>query len=180
MIGFKELKFATLNGRLIDLNHPQPEDFNPLEIAHCLSIINRFAGNTLLPISVAQHVCMVAERVPMEFRLHALHHDSHEMITSDIPRPVKEWLGDNIKFLENSIDHAIFKRFGIKPTAESYASIERAESQVLAMEFRDFRPNGWQMIKEFGLEKPGVHQRKINPLGWEQAKQKLIEMYLTV
>ena len=172
--------FATLSGKLIDLENPQPEDFDPLEIAHCLSIVNRFAGNTLLPISVAQHVCLVAERVPIQFRLHALHHDDHEMITSDIPRPVKRWLGENIRSLERNIDQAIFKRFGIVATEESYKAIEQAEGEVLAMEFRDFRPDGWRLIREFGLHKPDVCQGKINPLGWQQAKQKLVEMLVTV
>lgn len=63
-----------------------------LEIAHSLSIINRFTGWTIYPYSVAQHAVLTSYLVEPTFALQALHHDDHECVVGDISSPMKREL----------------------------------------------------------------------------------------
>src|SRR5688572_24187363 len=80
-------------GRLISLLDPDPDAFQPEDVARGLSHENRYAGN-YGPYSVAQHSVLVARVVeakggyPPQI-LAAIHHDDAEVVTGDIPTPIK-------------------------------------------------------------------------------------------
>ena len=82
----------TRSGAAFDLIHPDPAMVDFREIAEALGQINRFAGHTSRPVSVALHTLTVAEitqkaspsAVPW-----ALLHDAHEAYTGDITTPVQ-------------------------------------------------------------------------------------------
>lgn len=62
------------------------------EVAHSLSIINRFTGWTIYPYPVAQHAVFTSYLVEPAFAMHALHHDDHECVSGDISSPMKREL----------------------------------------------------------------------------------------
>ena len=75
----------TYSGVLLDYANPQPEDICIDDIAYQLANTCRFRASTTQWYSVAEHAIRVAEFVPDELKLAALHHDSHEAYTGDIP-----------------------------------------------------------------------------------------------
>ena len=73
------------------------EDIPPVaEVAHSLSIINRFTGWTIYPYPVAQHAVFTSYLVEPEFALHALHHDDHECVAGDISSPMKREMDSDV------------------------------------------------------------------------------------
>lgn len=68
------------------------------EIAHALSLINRFTGHTSRPYSVAEHSLLCAQvardmGLPARAQLAALLHDAHEAYTGDLSSPAKWEIG---------------------------------------------------------------------------------------
>lgn len=72
----------TWSGKRIDLLNPNPDQIDITDIAHHLSIINRFTGATRCPYSVAQHSLYVSMLLPESLQLHGLLHDAGGRITA--------------------------------------------------------------------------------------------------
>lgn len=131
-------------GISLDLLNPSPRLFTPRLIADALAKINRFAGHTDLPYSVAQHSVHVASMVPERLRRHALLHDAHEMVLGEIPSPVKAALshlgaGVALSALECRLDAAIHLAFAL-PWPLSPADtdlLKKADLRSCATEMRD-------------------------------------------
>ncbi|MEF2553221.1 HD domain-containing protein [Aurantimonas sp. A2-1-M11] len=85
----------TVTGRALDFAAPvvEPEHLFT-EIAHGLSLIARFAGQTAIAYSVAQHSVLMAEACEDEIddplvAAYCLLHDGHEAYLGDTPSPAK-------------------------------------------------------------------------------------------
>jgi hypothetical protein len=108
------------NGRRCYLFHPRPEDFDPEDSARSLSCEARYAGN-YGHYSVAQHEVLVARTIekangyPPQV-LAGLHHDDSEMVTGDLPSPLKRALRvvtSAFDDIEAALEHAIETRYQI-------------------------------------------------------------------
>ena len=83
---------AAYTGVKFDLANPQPGDVRIADISHALGLLNRWAGHTKVPYSVAQHSCLVLN-VAMKLdpsltaagKAMVLLHDAHEAYTGDLP-----------------------------------------------------------------------------------------------
>lgn len=104
--------------------HVRPYDIDPLtinmmDIAHALSLNNRFNGHTKHPISVAQHSISVFNYVDhhggshME-KVQALMHDSPEAYIPDLSSPIKKRM-TQFQELEEIVWKGICTRFDIDP-----------------------------------------------------------------
>lgn len=87
----------TKRGRRLDLENPQFEDIDLLEIAHTLAQANRYAGNTHFAYSVAEHSCLMAgylakQGASRDLVLGALLHDAAEFVMGDVPYPLQALL----------------------------------------------------------------------------------------
>jgi uncharacterized protein len=105
---------TTYTGRSIDPlgHHVQLGDIDIIDIATALSRIPRFAGHTKHFYSVAQHSCMVAQRLRPELKLSGLLHDASEAYLLDIPTPIKQHLPIYYT-AEKRIMNIILARFGL-------------------------------------------------------------------
>lgn len=126
-----------IDSTLIDIN----------DIAHHLSLINRFAGAMEVPYSVAQHSVIVSRIVHPRFALVALLHDAAEAYIGDISAPVKKFLQmhgvQHLQEYESLLLGVILTKFGISQSLIREASnpVHIADIQVQATEFRDlFEP----------------------------------------
>lgn len=97
---------VTMNsGYKINLHNPDVSNIKIEDIAHNLSRICRWNGLPYDFMSVAEHCTRVANRVPFEYQLGALLHDSEESILGDNITPLKDvipqliTLGDKIRTL---------------------------------------------------------------------------------
>lgn len=101
----------TVSGRPVDIFDPQPEMFDIHDIAHHLSIINRWVGASFYPISVAQHSLAVCNACPPALQMNGLMHDAAEAYVGDVNRRQKT---DEFRSVENRILHVICKKYGIR------------------------------------------------------------------
>ena len=115
-----------LSGRRLDLIDPSPLDIEIEDIAHGLSRVARWNGQTkgAHSFSVAQH-CVLVEAIfthcnkgaSKHAKLAALLHDASEYVIGDMISPFKAALGVDYKEFENRLLKAIYVRFGL-PTTE--------------------------------------------------------------
>ena len=140
----------TYTGRAFDLHDPKPEQVDPYDIAHSLSLCPRYTGHARGLYSVGQHSLHVAQLVPPRLRLRALLHDSPEYVLGDWSSPLKQLMRQHAPFmieLERRVERVIEERFGLAPAEPwEHDEIKRADRVMLATEKRDLlgpspRPN---------------------------------------
>ena len=111
-----------LSGRRLQILDPSPIDIEIEDIAHGLSFLARWNGQTTgeYPFSVAQHSLLVEEIFSKQFpkmdnhsKLFALLHDAAEYVIGDMISPLKSQLGVNYEELDEKLTMAICIRFNI-------------------------------------------------------------------
>ena len=114
-----------LSGRRLEILNPSPLDIEIEDIAHGLSFLARWNGQTTgdYPFSVAQHSLLVENifsrkfpRMDNQSKLFALLHDSAEYVISDMISPLKAHLGISYEALDEKLTMAICVRFNIPTT----------------------------------------------------------------
>ena len=141
-----------LSGRRLDLLDPTPVDIEIQDIAHGLSFVARWNGQTNgdFPYSVAEHSLLV-ERIFSELnpnsnseaRLAALLHDAPEYVLGDLISPVKAAVGYGYENLDDKLKAAIHRRFGLpaKVSPQLKKKIKKADkvsAWLEAMEIAGF------------------------------------------
>ncbi len=147
-----------LSGRRLDLLDPSPLDIEIEDIAHGLSRLARWNGQTSgqWAFSVAQHCLLVEDIVGRlkpnlqdSWRLAALLHDASEYVIGDLISPFKAAVGLDYNEFEARLQRAVHIRFGlpaILPTA-SATLVKRADRAAAYFEAT-------------GLAGFGVHQAR--------------------
>ena len=111
-----------LSGRRLQILDPSPLDIEIEDIAHGLSFLARWNGQTTgeYPFSVAQHSLLVEDIFSKQFpnmdnhsKLFALLHDAAEYVIGDMISPLKSHLGINYEELDGKLTMAICIRFNI-------------------------------------------------------------------
>lgn len=139
-----------------DLLDPSQDGVDAEDIAHALSLINRFAGRTRLAWSVAAHSVLVAclmarDGLPARLQLYGLLHDAHEAFTGDLSTPLKQafeahlpGFQERLRAFQGELDGVIFPALGLDamPGAEDRATCKRYDLLALGLEARDMLPGG--------------------------------------
>ncbi|WP_306114929.1 MULTISPECIES: HD family hydrolase [unclassified Roseovarius] len=111
-----------LSGRRLDLLDPTPVDIEIEDIAHGLSFVARWNGQTQgdFAYSVAEHSLLVENlysrlnpKAPAKWQLAALLHDAPEYVIGDMISPVKNAVGPGYGELDLRLTAAIHLRFGL-------------------------------------------------------------------
>ena len=110
-----------LSGRRLDLLDPSPLDIEIEDIAHGLSRVARWNGQTHGPhaFSVAQHSLVVCDivakwqRTDPAFEMLVLLHDAPEYVIGDMISPFKAVVGGGYKAVEQRLQAAIHLRFAL-------------------------------------------------------------------
>ena len=111
-----------LSGRRLQILDPSPLDIEIEDIAHGLSFLARWNGQTTgeFPFSVAQHSLLVEDIFSKQFptmdnhsKLFALLHDAAEYVIGDMISPLKSHVGINYEELDRKLTMAICIRFNI-------------------------------------------------------------------
>jgi len=174
-----------VSGRQVWCLDYRPEDVSITDIAHSLSNIHRFGGESNL--SVAQHSVHVSEvlqssKQEISICLWGLLHDTAEGIVGiDMPRPVKRHLlidyQGEVKpytWLEDKITQVIIERFGLTwPMPES---VHHADNVMLATEARwlyDTLVDNWKL-----WELPEVFPIKLEAWTPERARREFLQRFV--
>ena len=111
-----------LSGRRLDLLNPSPLDIEIEDIAHGLSFVARWNGQTFgkFPYSVAEHSVFVEKlfykinpKIDTKWRLAALLHDAPEYVIGDMISPVKSSVGKGYGEMDERLTAAIHLKFGL-------------------------------------------------------------------
>lgn len=121
----------TFSGRRFYPLDPRPEDIEPGDIAHALSLICRYAGHVSRFYSVAEHCVLMSRSVAPEHALAALLHDATEAYLVDVPRPLKLHLPD-YRRIEANVWTAIAWRFNVD--LDLPADVHEADTRILVNE----------------------------------------------
>ncbi|MDE1153141.1 MAG: HD family hydrolase [Micavibrio sp.] len=178
-----------LSGRRLDLINPSAMDIEIEDIAHGLSRVARWNGQTTgeHSFSVAQHsvivedICRTLEpHADTQWLLAALLHDASEYVVGDMISPFKNALGINYRAFEDKLMQAIHIRFGL-PAAENTQLkkfIKRADkisAYLEATQIAGFSHE--ESEKFFGAPPQAVSNWKINPLPPNDAKRQYIARF---
>jgi hypothetical protein len=156
------------------------------DIAHHLSLINRFTGATSRPYSVAEHsllCCDIAARAGASpiVQMAALMHDAHEAYVTDLSSPAKvavnaySMAGGGIpawNLFENEHARAVRAHFGLLSVFASHrAFIREVDFQALATERRDLTAysaanhSAWAVLGDAGpTPVPAIHWVRLDTL----------------
>ncbi|MEP5757958.1 MAG: HD family hydrolase [Litoreibacter sp.] len=136
-----------LSGRRLDLLDPTPVDIEIEDIAHGLSFVARWNGQTFgeFPYSVAEHSILVEQlysaaqpNALAKWRLAALLHDAPEYVIGDMISPVKAAVGPGYADLDDRLTAAIHIRFGLPAAvpATTKRAIKKADKISAWLEAR--------------------------------------------
>lgn len=161
----RRILVRTFTGHAFDILNTKPSDFNIKDIAHHLSLQNRFIGATQHGYSTAQHSVYVMQMidrlwgpkpVPTVVLLQALLHDSEEAYTGDFITPIKRdrIAGGALQEIGNHLRGDILEAFHLPRIM--VGQIKTADNLVCAAEVRDLMhmaPSNW------GVAGPDHHEQ---------------------
>lgn len=175
-----------LSGRRLNLLDPSPLDIEIEDIAHGLSRVARWNGQTTgdWSFSVAQHSMLVAQlasrrRISDQWRLAALMHDAAEYVIGDLISPFKAAVGLDYKAFEIRLQQAIHIRTGLPPVLPKTAAqiikrADRAAAFIEATQLAGFDEG--EAAKIFG--RPRLKKKVIlKPLSPDRSKDAFLDMF---
>ena len=171
-------KMLTYTGKVMDIFNPAPEMISIEDIAHHLSLLNRFTGATRMPYSVAQHCIQVADLLPPSYKLVGLLHDSAEAYLNDITTGLKRAL-PVYKELEENLLACIFAKFGV-PFDDIPPIVKQADTFMLAWEQTCLMPesDAWKpMLTDGELNKIEHKYGGLQLMTPEEAEDEYLWMY---
>jgi uncharacterized protein len=174
-----------LSGRRLDLLNPSPLDVEIEDIAHGLSRVSRWNGQTQgeQSYSVAEHSLLVERLVvelkdstPVKWRLAALLHDAPEYVIGDMISPFKAVIGEEYQAVESRLQGAIHIRFGLPATLPDDVKVlikraDRISASLEATQIAGFSDSEARRL--FGRSKVG-NNTQIFPCAPDAAKRQYL------
>lgn len=125
----------TYTGKVVDLANPTEDMICIEDIAHHLSIENRYNGATKFMYSVGYHSLLVCQFAPEEYKLEALLHDAAEAYCKDLPSPLKQLIRSNVQ------------------SSNNHSAVDYRINRVIIQKFKLIEdPNCWHAIKNIDLK----------------------------
>ncbi|KVP39522.1 hypothetical protein [Burkholderia ubonensis] len=127
----------TRTGRHFSFANPHPSMVVLEDVAHALSLINRYTGHTSYAYSVAQHCVAVSVYLeqtgaPLRVQMAGLLHDAHEAYFGDISAPLKAFL--KVGEFEDRIQAVVAEAFGFTLADMKDSRVKLADLTALAVE----------------------------------------------
>lgn len=184
-------EIMTYSGKMFDFWKPTIESICIKDIAHALSLTNRYGGHTIVPYSVAEHSVRMSHIEGVD-ALACLLHDAAEAYIGDIPSPQKEGLkwvfspyyeeGCLMRYYKNveyEITLAIYEALNV---LESYngpfsEGVKKADKIMLATEIRDLMPPHAATVFVSYLENVEPLMTRIIPWSWQTAQARFLHRF---
>lgn len=172
----------TFTGQWIAPVNPDPKRISAVDIAHHLSLVNRFNGATIEPLNVAQHSWWVSYLVRPygpAVELQGLLHDASEAYLGDVTKWLKEdQCMDGYRTVEELVHERIMDSFGLP--AVLHPAIVEADRVMVIVEGRyGFQDPTWPHVDQYITitEEQRQATRDWEPWDWQTSKQKFLEQF---
>ena len=180
-----------LSGRRVDLLDPSPLDIEIEDIAHGLSRVARWNGQTAgrSALSVAQHSLLVESLayrtnrgMSPALRLATLLHDSPEYVIGDLISPFKAAVGLDYRAFEKKLLAAIHIRFGLPATLPQKDSrlIKRADRMAAFLEATQLAGFSVPEARRFFGRYQKLPNVKLEPMPATRAKAEFLRQFKTL
>lgn len=163
------------SGLRVDLPRPSPDQINIHDIAHHLSMINRFTGAVSQPYSVAEHSLWVSSFLETngagpELAYQGLMHDATEAYLGDVNSPLKSLLPE-YRLIEQGFWEVIADKFSLPYHLPP--EVKLADKQAYLVERDTFMPWNSDLLSE------GVNINPTPPvsLGQRVAKEEFLRRF---
>lgn len=177
-----------LSGRRLNLLEPSPIDIEIEDIAHGLSRVARWNGQTIgdCAFSVAQHSVLVEQLLASEspgidirWRLAALLHDAPEYVIGDMISPFKASIGNDYKIVEKALQGAVHIRFGLpaRLPSEITALIKRADRVAAFSEAVDLAGFGEAEARKVLGYRRKIRSKPLAALAPDMAKSAFLDRF---
>ena len=180
-----------LSGRRLNLLEPSPLDIEIEDIAHGLSRVARWNGQTSgdWAFSVTEHSVLVEailaryrKNAPTSWRLAALLHAAADYVIGALISPFKAAVGLDYKAFEANLQSAIHIRFGLPATLPKTAQTlikraDRASAYLEATQLAGFDET--EAGKFFGKPR-GLDDITLKPLPADAAKSAFLKRFETL
>ena len=177
-----------LSGRRLDLLDPSPLDVEIEDIAHGLSRVARWNGQTSgdWAFTVAQHSLLVEDitgrlrpKAARTWRLSALLHDAPEYVIGDLITPFKAVVGTEYKALERRLMAAVRLRFSLPAELPKQATslIQRADRIAAYLEATRLAGFAPTEARRFFGRPEGFDDMDLAPLPPGEAKARFLARY---
>jgi len=173
-----------LSGRRLNLLDPSPLDIEIEDIAHGLSRVSRWNGQTFgpWPYSVAQHCVLVVQLLEAsdhQTQLAGLLHDAPEYVMGDIISPFKAAIGTDYTILEDKLLQAVHTRFGLPAVLSKTQTkkVKKADTTSAALEAQQLAGFSAAEVEQYfkpPANTPNIH---IHPLSPDAAKQEYLLIF---
>jgi uncharacterized protein len=127
----------TYTGKRVDVFRPSFLDIDILDIAHSLSLLNRFNGHVDRGYSVGEHSVFVSYIVNPKYALKGLLHDATECYIGDCVSPLKKLLAE-YQIIEERIWIEVCKKFNLSMSKRSDRAVKVADEIALMTEAKSF------------------------------------------
>ncbi len=155
-------------------DEPDPATISIEDMAHALSLVNRYGGHTYAPYSVAQHSVYVSRLCHPQDAPWGLLHDGPEYVLGDVASPVKRLISGYAD-LERAHMAAIAKRFRL-PGVSIPESVKHADRVMLATEGRDLLPQT-EAVRTWWGALPAPVSWRVVPVSPEEARNMFMDRY---
>jgi uncharacterized protein len=169
-------KIIVHSGRMFNYSNLDSNVIDIEEIAHHLSIENRFGGATIFPYSVAQHSVIVAKNLPPKYQMLGLLHDAHEAYCKDVNPAIKNKVQSWQEF-EDEVQDFVLKGFGYDFFELARAKIVKVmDFRALMTEKRDLLLPCQEKWDDYWLQFQPFDE-PIEEKNWKVAKREFLEMF---
>lgn len=176
----------TFTGRMVNPLDLKIGDINILDIAHHLSLVNRFNGATRFPINVAYHSYWVARLAYVETNdpkvaLQGLLHDATEAYLGDVTKWLKHSPAMNgYREAEDRAQKIIMERYGL-PYRE-WSAVQKADRMMVTYEGRiGFNSSTWPDLPDRYPDLPKDVLDFLNEcwttISWWEAKKLMLDYF---
>lgn len=166
MVTFSGQKFYPLD--------PRPEEVVIEDIAHALSINNRYNGHTIRPYSVGHHSLLCSYHVEKGFELEALLHDATEAYLADVVRPAKNGMPEYKAIEQKLWADAIATKWGLPGHISK--EVHTVDNRMLVTEARQLlNDNGprWWTEKQW----PDPFDLIIEDYSWQEVEKMFLARF---
>lgn len=166
-------EIGTVSGGFVNVIDTDPDTIDIEDIAHGLSLINRFNGQIPRPYSIAQHSIEVSKMCPSGLKLYGLLHNAAKAYLSDITRPVKVRPDMEAYWkIEDQLLSTILVKYKLNPQIPD--EVKMIDEKMTVTEGKYFGHD----VSKWRLQRIPYDIIIINPMPWTFVKKQFLKEFI--